>query len=290
MTPQTKFVDVGFQMHVRVWGPDSAETTKRPFLLVHGLASNVQTWDGVAAALSAKGHPVIAIDQRGHGLSEKLPVEAGYDFATVSADLHRLLDTLDWDAPIMAGQSWGGNVMLAFGAIYPGRAAGFVYVDGGFLDLSQRAPVWEEAYEQFKPPTFTGVLRSSMFERMRQYQPEWTDDGINATLANFELLPDGTVTPWLTLDRHMTIFRSLWEQRPQALYPNVNEPVLICPAATGEHDAGKIAQVQAAIDGLANSTVVWFDDTAHDIHVHRPTQLATTMLNWAKTHDLYDTH
>ncbi len=54
-----------------------------PFLLVHGLASNARTWDGVAARLAAEGHPVVAIDQRGHGLSDK--PDDGYDYATVTA-------------------------------------------------------------------------------------------------------------------------------------------------------------------------------------------------------------
>ncbi len=42
-----------------------------PFVLVHGLASNARLWDGVATALVAAGHPVFAVDLRGHGRSSK---------------------------------------------------------------------------------------------------------------------------------------------------------------------------------------------------------------------------
>ena len=113
-------------LHVREWRHDDADSNpgvdgsaKPPFVLVHGLASNARTWDEVAPILAANGHRVIAVDQRGHGLSDK--PEGAYDFAAVTADLHALLDELELEKPIIAGQSWGGNVALAFGARDPHR-------------------------------------------------------------------------------------------------------------------------------------------------------------------------
>ncbi len=35
------------------------DRTARPFVLVHGLASNARMWDGVAAELVAAGHPAV---------------------------------------------------------------------------------------------------------------------------------------------------------------------------------------------------------------------------------------
>lgn len=280
MLPQSKFVDIGFNMHIREWQAADDSPDRQPFLLIHGLASNAQTWDGVAAGLAAAGHMVVAMDQRGHGLSDKLPVSAGYDFDTVTEDINTLLDTLGWEAPIIAGQSWGGNVVLAFGANHPGRASGFIFVDGGFLVVKQHAPVWEEAYELFKPPPLTGISRSDLRRRLQEFQPEWSADGIESTLANFETLPDGTIRPWLSLDRHMTIFRALWEQDPTTLYDKIQEPLLICPAGSG-HMGDKRVLVEAACSKIARAEVKWFPDTAHDIHVHRPVELAQVFLEWA---------
>src|SRR5688500_20348076 len=50
----------------------------RPVLLVHCLSSNARLWDGVAARLAEAGHPVVAVDLRGHGSSEDVP-ETGTD-------------------------------------------------------------------------------------------------------------------------------------------------------------------------------------------------------------------
>lgn len=256
----------------------------KPFVLLHGLASNALTWGAVARHLQAAGHAVYAVDQRGHGHSDK--PEDGYDFATVTGDLALLCDRLALASPIVAGQSWGGNVVLEFGARYAGRAARLVLVDGGFLDLQSRPDVtWEKIADQLRPPPLAGTPRSVLQQRMATYHADWSEEGIEATLGNFETLPDGTIRPWLTLDRHMRILRSLWDQRPPHLYGEVATPVLIAAAEDADNPewmAVKHRQVAAAASLLPHAEVHWFAQTAHDIHVHRPEALADLMLNWSK--------
>lgn len=264
------------RLHVLEWPGDRA-----PFVLLHGLASNATTWLGVAGVLASLGHRVVAVDQRGHGRSDK--PETGYDFATITGDLASLLKVMAVDSPVIAGQSWGGNVVLAFGARYPGVASHFVFVDGGFLDLQSRPNMtWERVSSELRPPSLSGMQRTVLAERIRTMHPDWDDEGIEATLGNFEQMPDGTIRPWLTLDRHMRILRALWDQRPGELYPLIREPVTIVAAldmSNPEWMEVKRAQVQAAAHGIAHARVHWFPETAHDIHVHRPATLAALMLD-----------
>src|SRR5690242_15310210 len=72
------------------------------FVLVHGLASNLRLWDGVADALHARGHTVVALDQRGHGRSDA--PDSGYDLDTAVVDLGAVLEGLHLDRPILVGQ------------------------------------------------------------------------------------------------------------------------------------------------------------------------------------------
>jgi len=265
----------GLRLHLLRWDGGGA-----PFVLLHGLSSNARTWGAVGRALAADGHAVVAVDQRGHGLSDK--PAGGYGFDEVTADLAALIEALDFAArPIVAGQSWGGNVALDFAARFPDRARGLVLVDGGFLELSARpGATWESVREELRPPPLAGTPRAELAARLRGWQPEWSEEGIEATLANLETLPDGTVRPWLTLERHLEILRALWEHHPSALYARVGQPVLIVPAA-GEgagSAASKRERVGEAEVGLARARVVWFHDTAHDVHVHRPQALARVML------------
>ncbi len=279
MEPHERWVEpagaASLRLHVLEWPGDG-----RPFVLLHGLASNATTWTAVARELAARGHRVLAVDQRGHGRSDK--PDTDYDFATIVADLAGLLDALDVSDPVIAGQSWGGNVVLAFGATHRQRAHRLVFVDGGFLDLQARPGMsWERIAVDLRPPDLAGMPRTLLAERIRSFHPEWPEEGIEATLANFEALPDGTVRPWLTLDRHMLILRALWEQRPAQLYPLVDRPVTIAAAEDADNPewlAVKRVQVAAAENGLRAVDVHWFPNTAHDIHVHRPAELAALLL------------
>lgn len=265
-------VNVGdIALSVRDW-PGSEPA----FILLHGLASNSLLWAGVAERLATLGHRALAVDQRGHGLSDK--PDGSYDFATFVADLHQLIAALGLtEPPVLAGQSWGGNVVLAFGAEHPTAARGLAFIDGGFLNVrASLGDDWEAVADRLRPPQLYGIRPEHLRERIRAGHPDWSPESIEAVLGNFATLPDGGLRANLTLERHMQIVRALWEQDPTTLYARVTAPVLICPAERGP--AGDQARaermVAVAEAGLARNRTVWFADTDHDIHAHRPGELA----------------
>jgi len=262
------------QLHIRQW-PGALRTV----VLVHGLASNCMTWEATACALSAAGHAVVSVDQRGHGRSSK--PEGGYGFDDVTGDLHALIQQLGLDRPIVAGQSWGGNVVLDFAARHPAAVSGIVLVDGGFIDLQAKpGATWESISLQLTPPALAGIPRAAMQARMQLVHANWSAAGVQHQLANFETLADGTIRPWLTLERHMLILRALWEQRVGKIYPQVTAPVLLLAAeeVSRERLVQKRAEVAAASALLRSCQVHWFADTDHDIHVQRPHETAALIL------------
>ena len=262
------------QLHIRQW-PGALRTV----VLVHGLASNCMTWEATASALSAAGHAVVSVDQRGHGRSSK--PEGGYGFDDVTGDLHALIQQLGLDRPIVAGQSWGGNVVLDFAGRHPAAVSGIVLVDGGFIDLQAKpGATWESISLQLTPPALAGIPRAAMQARMQLGHANWSAAGVQHQLANFETLADGTIRPWLTLERHMLILRALWEQRVGKIYPQVTAPVLLLAAeeVSRERLVQKRAEVAAASALLRSCQVHWFADTDHDIHVQRPHETAALIL------------
>lgn len=252
-----------------------------PFLLVHGLASNARLWDGTAEVLAAAGHHVVAVDQRGHGHSSK--PDSGYDFATIVNDLVALLDQLEWSRPVIAGQSWGGNVVVEFAATHPDRLGAVAAVDGGFIELGSRFDSWEECRARLSPPRLVGTPAVQMEEWIRKANPDWPETGIQGTLANFEVRADGTVAPWLTFERHLMILEALYGHRPSERFPSVTVPALLVPADTGDvawtHD--KEIAVDAALADLPDGRVRWFSPAHHDIHAQHPVELAHALLDLA---------
>jgi pimeloyl-ACP methyl ester carboxylesterase len=263
-----------FELSIREWPGQ-----ERDVLLVHGLASNARTWDLVAAKLNQAGHHVVAVDQRGHGLSDK--PETGYTFDDVCTDLTALIEAMSLRTPVVCGQSWGGNVVLELAARWPEVMSGVVMVDGGFIDLSGAPGVtWEKIAVDLKPPPLAGMPRVEMLGRMRGFHRNWDEEQLDMQMANFETMEDGAIRPWLTLDRHMQILRALWDQKPSQLYERVTTPALIAvaPAPDSPRMMRKEHEVAEAQTGMKNARVRWFHDSIHDIHIDKPDDLAGWVL------------
>jgi pimeloyl-ACP methyl ester carboxylesterase len=205
---------------------------ERPFLLVHGLASNARLWDGVGRVLAEAGHRVVAVDQRGHGESDQ--PEGVYGTSGAAADLSVLAEKLDLDGAVVAGQSWGGNVVVELAATYPGVASALALVDGGWIDLPHEFSSWRECERMLTPPPLDGVRAEDLERRMRQAHPDWADWAIEATAANLRV-EDGFVRRRLTIPHHMQIVRSMWEHPPQRFFGDVTVPVLLVPAYGTQH-------------------------------------------------------
>ncbi len=246
------------------------------FLLVHGLASNARLWDGVAAALTELGHPVATVDLRGHGRSSK--PDGPYDVPTVADDLVALILRLGLDRPVVAGQSWGGNVVLELAARHPAAVRAVVCVDGGWLEPSAAFPDWEACRRALAPPRLVGRHLAEVEAYIRSAHPDWPEAGIRGTLANFEIRDDGTIAPWLTYERHLEVLRGLWDHHPRERYPAVAVPVLLVPADDGAsaRSRRKREEVEAARAALPRAAVHWFPGD-HDIHAQRPVELADVM-------------
>ena len=250
------------------WG-SPADPATTPFVLLHGLASNARMWFGVGRRLAAAGHPVIAVDQRGHGRSDK--PDDGYDFVTITDDLVAVLDHYNLRAPVVAGQSWGGNVVVEFAARFPGRTSGIVPVDGGFIQLGDRFATWEACAAQMAPPRFAGTPFTTFERWSREGHADWPEEGIEGAFGNVEVRADGTVAPWLSFEHHMSILRSLYEHRPLERVEEIHEPVLWMLADSGEAAWSK--DKRAAMDhintALARSEAHWIAGH-HDLHAQQP--------------------
>ena len=272
----------GLRLHYREY-----EGEGRSLVLLHGVASNCLIWGPVAPLLAGR-HRVLAVDQRGHGGSDK--PDSGYDFATVVADLHAFLDACDLERPVLVGHSWGGNVALQYAATHPDRVAGLVLVDGGFMEISARpGATWERAEREMAPPELTHLTPAQLIEGAKRWQlgEIWSDDVEAALMGNFAVTDEGTIRPHLSRENHMQVVRALWEQKPSQLCPDVRCPALFIAAERESEGRAKewqemkrdaIARAQTL---LADCQVRWFADTVHDIPLHRPRELADEIAAFA---------
>jgi pimeloyl-ACP methyl ester carboxylesterase len=111
---------------------------------------------------------------------------------------------------------------------------------------------------------------------MEGAHPDWPKTGIDGSMANFEQLPDGTIRPWLTLDRHLMVLRGLWEHKPTHIYKDITVPVMFVPAGGpgGVFSDTKRHAVERALDSVPKVRVEWFSPADHDLHAQHPVRFA----------------
>ncbi len=110
-TPDPQFVMVGdgYRIATYEWGLADAPTV----LLVHGFASSARdNWvnTGWVRDLLRAGYRVLAVDQRGHGASDKPHVAEAYALRTMVTDVEAVLDTYLVDEALYVGYSLGARV------------------------------------------------------------------------------------------------------------------------------------------------------------------------------------
>ena len=109
----SRYVDTGdVRLHAVIGGDGP------PLLLVHGWPETWYAWRLVMPAL-ARDFPVIAVDQRGIGLSDK--PQDGYDTGTLAADLVALMDALGHERFAVVGHDTGFAISYALAADHPDR-------------------------------------------------------------------------------------------------------------------------------------------------------------------------
>jgi pimeloyl-ACP methyl ester carboxylesterase len=114
----SRFVNAGgLRQHVVIGGDGP------PLLLVHGWPENWYQYRALMPAL-ARDFTVVAVDQRGMGLTEK--PKGGYDSATLANDLVALMDALGHERFSVVGLDTGMVISYALAADHPDRVARLV--------------------------------------------------------------------------------------------------------------------------------------------------------------------
>jgi pimeloyl-ACP methyl ester carboxylesterase len=117
----SRYVDAGGLRQHAVIGGDGP-----PLLLVHGWPETWYAWRMVMPAL-ARDFEVVAVDQRGIGLSEK--PRDGYDTGTLARDLVALMEVLGHQRFAVVGHDTGLIIGYALAADHPDRVDRLVVVE-----------------------------------------------------------------------------------------------------------------------------------------------------------------
>ena len=115
----------GRTVHLRDEGPRDAPA----IILLHGSNADLHTWQPWVDRLGSD-YRVVRFDQRGHGLTGPAQ-DNDYTIDAFVADVDIIADKLGLERFVLAGNSMGGGIAMAYAMQHPGRLDGLVLVDAG---------------------------------------------------------------------------------------------------------------------------------------------------------------
>jgi pimeloyl-ACP methyl ester carboxylesterase len=248
----------GVQLHVVQGGNPGG----RPIVFIHGLSQCSLTWTRQLHSDLANDYRLVALDLRGHGLSET--PRQGYDESGLWAeDVSALLRTLDLDHPVLCGWSYGPLVILDYIRHHGDDALGGIHFVDGITRLSSDAALSVLSPEvlQLMPGLLSTDVQECLpsldsFLRLFFARPPAPDElylmlGYNAAVPPFV--------------RQAMLSRALDNDD---LLPQIRRPVLlthgaqdavVSPAAVEQHRAGL---THARVHVMANAGHAPFWDDA----------------------------
>jgi pimeloyl-ACP methyl ester carboxylesterase len=122
----------GVSLHVE----ETGDPQGRPVLFVHGFSQCRLAWNRQLRSGLGRDLRLVAMDLRGHGLSEK-PRDAYGDPAAWAADIHAVVTTLGLDRPVLCGWSYGGVVIADYLRGHGERAVGGIVLVGAISRLGE---------------------------------------------------------------------------------------------------------------------------------------------------------
>lgn len=251
-------------------------------VLLHGLASDAETWDRAIGPLAGEGLRVIAVDLLGHGSSDKPRVSYLLDdFASL---LGEVLDALGIKAATVVGHSLGGAVAVYFCDRHSRYVERLVLVAAGGLGKEVH-PVLRAAALPIAPAvlgaaTWPGLRRLYAHPRLHRALRLTPDNLVNLrraarALGNSEgraaffaalrgvIEPAGQRGSFIdmgTLAAHV----------PTLLIWNEHDPVI------------PVAHARAAHEHLPGSRLAVFPGGGHEPHRREPQRFAETVAGFVR--------
>jgi len=204
-----------------------------PILLIHGFASSIRdnwidpTWIGF---LTGHGFRVVAIDNRGHGQSEKLYDVAAYSPHLMAEDARRLLDHLGIQRADVMGYSMGARITAFLALAHPERVRSAIFAGlGGNM---------------VRPMAGTGPIAHAL-------EANSIDDVTNATARTFRAFAEKTGSDLKAL---AACIRASRDPLTREMVATLKPPVLV---VTGSEDVigGKAEELAALIPGAKALTI-----------------------------------
>ncbi|AMW08301.1 hydrolase [Streptomyces qaidamensis] len=226
-----------------------------PVVLLHGLAGHAGEWDTLARDLSPR-YRIVAVDQRGHGASERRPRDVSR--AAYVADAVAVIGQLGMHRPVLAGQSLGGHTALLTASAHPGLLRGLVLVEAGPGRAEPNVPAEIGAMLDAWPTPFPSRRAAVEFFGGGAVGEGWA--------GGLEERDGGW---WPRFDRDVMVEalaenarRSFWDE-----WAGITCPTLV---VLGQSGIVPVHESEAMLQRRPETVALSVPEAGHDVHLERP--------------------
>jgi pimeloyl-ACP methyl ester carboxylesterase len=276
-------VEPGDRIHFLDWGGEGEPGV----VLVHGLAASAWVWAPVARRLIAVRRTV-AMDLRGHGLSDA-PTEAGaYDLEVQGGDTvavaegSGLLDQASGSgAVVLAGHGFGAMVAAAAAAELGDRCVRLVLVDGGLDHLPTTTGVDVDEFLRGldEPPEVMASMGAWLADRRAWDPATWDADQERAARAAVVETPAGRLVPATRPHALEAAVRTMFGYDPTAVLARIVAPIVAIRRVTpGDETAASPGAPGPLVRPSGGLGIVEVAAPGHNLLRYRPDDVTAAIL------------
>lgn len=246
------------QLYYKDWGKG------RPVVLVHGWPLSADSWDAQAYALASAGCRVIAYDRRGFGRSSQ--PWSGYDYDTLTDDLHAVFEHCDLKDAALFGFSMGGGEVARYMSRYNGDGVAKAGLISSIVPYKLKTPDNPHGTEESAlAETLEGIKsdRAKFFTAF--FKKFYGVRKTGSTQVSEEMLR----LPWIVamqagLNATLACAESFFKTDLRPDLASFKVPTLIIHG-TADENVGIEASARAAAKGIRNSTLIEYQGSPHGV-------------------------
>jgi pimeloyl-ACP methyl ester carboxylesterase len=283
---------VGERIHFLDWGGRELAGS-RGVVAIHGLGQTAWIWTPIARRLGGERGLVrfVAMDLRGHGLSDAPTEDGAYELDRLADDAIAVAEGggllgNDADGLILAGHGFGAIVAAVAARRLATRCAGVLLVDGGWESLESSTGMDPDEFLRGldEPPE---VMRSSaaFVADRRGFDPaSWDADQERAARATIVETHAGRVVPSARPHATEASVRAMFVYDPVGTLAGVDAQVVALVASAGgdtdEIRRHALALASEAREAAGRSPIqsFAFDEVGHNLMRYRPREVAAGVL------------
>jgi pimeloyl-ACP methyl ester carboxylesterase len=267
-------VEPGDRIHFLDWGGAGTPA----LVLVHGLGGSSGVWAPIARRAAAR-RSVVAMDLRGHGLSDA-PTETGaYGLDVLAGDAIAVAEgsgALDTGPITLVGHGFGAIVAAAAAGRLGDACERLVLVDGGLVEVGAAAGVDVDEFLRGldEPPEVMASMGAYLADRRSWDPATWDADQERAARAAVVETPAGRLVPATRPHALEACVRTMFAYRPDEVLAAVRAEIFAVRRTTPGDDepTGIGADVPPGV------RVIDVSAPGHNLLRYRPDEVTAAIL------------